>query len=87
MAATRWYRWGVIRRDEWVQVERDDLAEARAASDAKSLAERMEEAIAWACVAVSEIARVARDDEDLARRLEGDFAPSLRERWERLGRR
>ena len=68
---------------ERARAEREDLVEARAVSDAKSLGERMDEAIAWACISASEIARVARDDRHLACRLEGDFPTGLRERWER----
>ena len=58
--------------------ERADLAESRAASDAKSLGERIGEAITWLAISVAEIARVSKDDEDFARRLEGDppLAPS-----------
>lgn len=52
--------------------ERADLADARAASDAKSLGQRTEEAIAWMAITVAEISRVSTDEADFARRLEGD---------------
>lgn len=57
---------------------RAELADARAASDAKSLGQRAEEAIAWLAVSVAEISRSSKDDADFARRLEGDdpIAPS-----------
>lgn len=71
-----------MRRLEWlVAAEADDLADARAASDAKSLSERADEAVAWACVTIVEIARGATDEADLRRRLEGDLAPSLGSIW------
>lgn len=67
-----------LARLDLAAAERADLADARAASDAKSLGERTAEAIAWLAVSVAEIARVSKDEADFARRLEGDppIAPS-----------
>jgi hypothetical protein len=67
--------------------EAADLEEARALSDSKSLERRLEEALQWAALSVLEIARTAADEADLARKLEGDFPPSLRERWDARKRR
>lgn len=67
--------------------EEADLAEARARSDSKSLSERLEEAIQWAALTVLQIAETAEDEADLTRKLEGDFPPSLRERWDARKRR
>lgn len=68
--------------------EAADLAEARAASDAKTLGQRTEEAIAWLAISVAEIARQARDEADLARRLEGEppVSPADQARLSRRGR-
>lgn len=55
----------------------------RAASDAKSLSERADEAVAWACLTIADIARKARDDQELRELLADEPAPSLREIWER----
>lgn len=62
--------------------ERDELAEARAASDSKSLSERADETIAWVCVNLAEIARTSRDRDDLQRRLEGELPTPLRVIWD-----
>jgi hypothetical protein len=56
-----------------------DLGEARALSDSKTLARRLEDAIDWAALSVLEIARTARDEDDLAPMLEGELLPSLRQ--------
>ncbi|MBX3275003.1 MAG: hypothetical protein KF729_32360 [Sandaracinaceae bacterium] len=75
----------MARRIAWLeQAEASDLADARARSDARTLSERADDAVAWACVTIAELARQATDPDDLRRRLEGDVPPSLRERWERL---
>lgn len=62
-----------------VTAEADDLADARAASDAKSLGERTREAIEWLAVSVAEIARDSIDEADLRARLESEMPVSLAE--------
>ena len=57
----------------------------RARSDQVTLAERMEEAIALDVLTVAEIARDARDPDDLVARLSRqERSPSLKARWESL---
>ncbi len=69
----------------WRSAQRDELAEARARSDRMTLAERMEEAIALYVLTVAEIARDARDPDDLVARLSRqERSPSLKERWKSL---
>ena len=62
-----------------VTTEADDLADARAASDAKSLEERTREAIEWLAVSVAEIARDSTDAADLRARLDSEMPLSLAE--------
>jgi hypothetical protein len=63
-------------------VEDEDLAEARACSDALTLSERAEEAIAWMAVSLAEIASRCRDSDELVARFAAEPAfPSLVERW------
>ena len=69
----------------WRPAQRGELAEARARSDRMTLAERTEEAIALYVLTVAEIARDARDTDDLIARLSRqEPSPSLKERWESL---
>jgi len=63
--------------------EADDLVEAIAASNAKSLEQRTTEAIEWLCVSVVEIANTSVDEAELRRRLDGEMHVSLAEIWQR----
>lgn len=67
--------------------EADDLAEAIAVSNAKSLEQRTAEAIEWLCVSVVEIANTSVDEAELRRRLDGEMHVSLAEIWQRRTRR
>lgn len=68
-------------------MERADLEEARAASDEKSLSERADEAVALHLITISELARRARDREELAQMLDGEMSVAPAVIWKlRRGR-
>ena len=66
--------------------EDDELAEARAASDAKSLGERAAEAVEWLCVCVADHAARATSRAELEAMLTGEPPIALAERLGRVRR-
>ena len=74
-----------LRSSHWRAAQRAELAEARAASDARTLSERTEDAVALLVLTVVELARRAKDRDELADLLaRQEPLPSMRERWDAL---
>ena len=72
----------------WKAAQRAELIEARERSDAMTLSERTEEAVALYLLTLAELARRAENHDQLLALLARDEPlPSLRARWEARARR
>jgi hypothetical protein len=75
-------------RQRMREMNRRDLEDARAASDAKTLSERADEAVAWYLVNLADLMNRARDEQELEAMLDRGYEQfSLKRIWDQRHKR